>query len=156
MTSSHTSTTRAELRETKMPSLKQLDLNKRTTNLFSLRSIMQRQCCPPFLPHLPCLGLTLLPYLRQAVLTFSRHTHEVTQRLSGQVHCLSTLLTRTEGWGHLPRSELEGQLYLCRSPTDTIRLFAPGCASASQGPHSFQGNRLRGRAKTGSFLENLL
>lgn len=126
------------------------------TNLFSLKSIVQRQCCPPFLPHLPCLGPTLLPYLQRAVLTFSRYTHEVTQRISGQVHCLSTTLTRTEGWGHLPRSEPKGQLYLCRSPTDTIRLFAPGCASASQGPHSFQGNRLQGRAKTGSFLENLL
>lgn len=79
----HTSSLEAEPRGTEMPGFRQSDLNKCTINLFFLKSSMYRQCSPPFLPHLPCLGPSLLPYLQRAVLTFSRYAHEVTQRLFG-------------------------------------------------------------------------
>lgn len=113
-----------------MPGFGQLDLNKCMINVFFPKSIMHRQRCPPFLPHLPCLGTSLLPYLQQVLVTFSRYTHEVTKRLSGQVCCLSMRVTHTGGWGHLRRSEPKGQLYLGRSHTDTTQMFAVRSADA--------------------------
>lgn len=51
--------------------------------------------------------------------------------------------------------EPKGEFYLRRSPKDTIQMFALRCFAPQQGTYSFQGNRLQGCAKTGSFLENL-
>lgn len=85
-----------------MPGFRQSDFNKCTINLFLLKPSMYRQCSPPFLPHLPSLGLSFPPYLQPAALTFSRYAHEVRQRLFASVPSLSTMFARKGGWGHLP------------------------------------------------------